>query len=202
MDEVFNAIKGLPEPEQILATRMTQQVPKEFNREFKTTMMEGFVKSVRSGNIKLSKIPFAERMWWKQLAAETGIQMILGNVLNLPDIRNWVEVKLDEFTKTKEELEKIENIKIEDQKKLEEYTIYSNKTARVQSLMKNVSDDIFDEKFALTLSKYDYLRRPEKTTLKDNIKFLEIYELMLDEYSKNPNTDLDLIVTKKYGKNE
>ena len=199
--QVYKAIKRLPEPEQILATRMIQQVPKEFNKEFKTKMMGGFVKLVRSGKVKLSTIPLAERMWWKQLAAETGIQLILGTVLNLPDVRNWVEIKLDEFTKTKEELEKIKNKKIEDQKKLEEFTIYSNKTARVQSLQKNISDDVFDEKFALTLSKFDHLRTTQ-TNLKDNIKFLEIYELMLVEHSKNPNADLNLIVTKKYGENE
>jgi hypothetical protein len=199
--QVYKAIKGLSPTEQILATRMIQQVPKEFNREFKTKMMEGFVKLVRSGKVKLSTIPLAERMWWKQMAAETGIQLILGAVLNLPDIRNWIEVKLDEITKTKEELEKIKNRKIEDQKKLEEYIIYANKTARVQSLTKNITDDVFDEKFAITLSKYDYLRTTQ-TNLKDNIKFLEIYELMLVEYSKNSNVDLDLIVTKKYGKNE
>ena len=106
MDEVFAAIKELPKPEQILATRMIQQVPKEFNREFKTKMMEGFVKAVRKGDIVLSKIPFKERMWWKQMAAELGVQLSLGTVLNLPPMRTLLEKMIEQATNTKEELEK------------------------------------------------------------------------------------------------
>jgi hypothetical protein len=200
MDEVFNAIKGLPEPEQILATRMIQQVPKEFNREFKTTMMEGFVKSVRSGKIKLSKIPFAERMWWKQLAAETGIQMTLGTVLSLPDMRTWFDKMIERATSTKEELEKKE---IQDQntkKLIEKEKQIIDKTNLVNQKYNNVNLEVYSEILSPVLSEYEDLRISNSPD--DNLKFLNISETVITEYDKNPKADLSAIVKTKYGKNE
>ena len=200
MDEVFNAIKGLSDTEQILATRMIQQVPKEFNREFKTTMMEGFVKSVRSGNIKLSKIPFAERMWWKQLAAETGIQMTLGTVLSLPDMRTWFDKMIERATSTKEEL-KNKEIQDENTKKLieKEKQIF-DKTNLVNQKYNNVNLEVYNEILSPVLWEYEDLRISKSHD--DNLKFLNISEMVITEYDKNPNADLSAIVKTKYGKNE
>ena len=198
--QVYKAIKRLPEPEQILATRMIQQVPKEFNREFKTKMMEGFVKLVRSGKVKLSKIPFAERMWWKQLAAETGIQMTLGTVLSLPDMRTWFDKMIERATSTKEEL-KNKEIQDENTKKLiEKEKQIIDKTNLVNQKYNNVNLEVYNEILSPVLSEYEDLRISNSPD--DNLKFLNISEMVITEYDKNPNADLSAIVKTKYGKNE
>ena len=199
MDEVFDAIKGLSKSEQILATRMIQQVPKEFNREFKTKMMEGFVKSVRSGEIKLSKIPFKERMWWKQMAAETGIQFTVATTLSLPDMRSWLEQTLKMVTISKEELE---NSKKEDEitkQNIEKLAEIEKKAKFIREKYENISNEIYNDKFSPILSEYEDLK--VSNSLDDRLKFLNILETVIIEYNKNPKSDLSLIVKTKYGKN-
>jgi hypothetical protein len=199
--QVYKAIKRLPETEQILATRMIQQVPKEFNREFKTTMMEGFVKLVRSGKVKLSKIPFAERMWWKQLAAETGVQLILGTVLSLPELRERFDKIIERATSTKEELEK-KKIQDENTKKLiDKQKQIINKTFSVNEKYKNFDLNVYMEVIAPILDEYDDLGSPTNS-LDNNLKYLEISETLVTEYKKNPKADLSTIIKTKYGKNE
>jgi hypothetical protein len=199
--QVYKAIKGLSPTEQILATRMIQQVPKEFNREFKTTMMEGFVKLVRSGKVKLSKIPFAERMWWKQLAAETGVQLILGTVLSLPELRERFDKIIERATSTKEELEK-KKIQDENTKKLiDKQKQIINKTFSVNEKYKNFDLNVYMEVIAPILDEYYDLGSPTNS-LDNNLKYLEISETLLIEYKKNPKADLSTIIKTKYGKNE
>jgi len=200
MDEVFNLIKRLDPPDQILATRMIQQVPKEFNREFKTTMMEGFVKAVRKGDIVLSKIPFKERMWWKQMSVELGLQLGLGSVLNLPDMRAWFEKIIDRATSSKEELEK-KAIQDENTRKLiEKERQIIEKTNLVNQKYNDISNDVYLEVLSPVLSEYEDLRISNSPD--DNLKFLNISETVITEYGKNPKADLLLIVKTKYGKNE
>ncbi len=201
MDEVFQAIKDLPGPEQILATRMIQQVPKEFNREFKTTMMEGFVKAVRKGDIVLSKIPFKERMWWKQMAAELGVQLSLGTVLNLPPMRTLLEKMIEQATNTKEELEKkkIQDDNIKKQIENQNQIIEKTNSVNQKYTDLNISNELYFEKFAPILSEYENL---SEGSFEDKMKFLNVSETLITEYGKNPNADLSLIVKTKYGKNE
>jgi hypothetical protein len=201
MDEVFAAIKELPEPEQILATRMIQQVPKEFNREFKTTMMEGFVKAVRKGDIVLSKIPFKERMWWKQMAAELGVQLSLGTVLNLPPMSTLLEKIIEQATNTKEELEKkkIQDDNIKKQIENQNQIIEKTNSVNQKYTDLNISNELYFEKFAPILSEYENL---SEGSFEDKMKFLNVSETLITEYGKNPNADLSLIVKTKYGKNE
>jgi hypothetical protein len=200
MGEVFDLIKQLDPPDQLLATRMIRQVPKEFNREFKTKLMEGFVKSVRKGEIIITKIPFKERMWWKQMAVELGIQLSLGSTLNLPEIRTWLDKMIERATSTKEELEKkkIEDENTKKQIELEKQII--EKTNYLSQKNNNISDEVFDEIFSPVLWEYEDLRMSNSG--EDNLKYLNIYETVLIEYEKNPNVDLSLIVKTKYGKNE
>ena len=198
--QVFKAIKGLSPEEQILATRMIQQVPKEFNREFKTKMMEGFVKLVRSGKVKLSTIPFAERMWWKQLAAETGMQLTLGTVLSLPDMREWFNKMIERATSTKEELERKE-VQDENTKKLiEKERQIIEKTNLVNQKYGNLDVDVYIEIISPVLLEYEDLRLSNSPD--DNLKFLNISETVITEYNKNQKADLSTIVKTKYGKNE
>jgi hypothetical protein len=199
--QVYKAIKRLPEPEQILATRMIQQVPKEFNREFKTKMMEGFVKLVRSGKVKLSTIPFAERMWWKQLAAETGIQLTLGTVLSLPEMRDRFNKIIERATSTKEELEK-KKIQDENTKKLiDKQNQIMQKTMSVNQKYENFDVNVYQEVIAPILSEYDDLGSPQNS-FENNLKYLDISETLITEYKKNPKADLSSIIKTKYGKNE
>jgi len=199
MEEVEAAIALLSKEEQILATRIIKQVPAEFNREFKTKMMEGFVKGVNNGSIKLAVIPFAERMWWKQMAAETGVQFIFGTAMNLPQVRTWLMDTYVNITKSKEELEKIKNLNEKQKKDVENYKIILNKIEWVQSKTKSITDEIYQEKFDPVLVQFENLRMDE-SNYENMLKYLNIYETMLDEYLKNKNVDLQTIIWQKYGK--
>ncbi len=72
IQEIINQV-GENSKSGALLTRLLRVTPKEFEKVIGTALVQGFKDKVQDGTIVLSRIPFKELYWWKDLLANGGL---------------------------------------------------------------------------------------------------------------------------------
>jgi hypothetical protein len=110
--------EGLDEGEKLLFSRALQQTKGEMKKNVSKYFVKKLDESVKKGTIQLSKIPLAQKLWWKELFIEGGVALTVG-----------VGLSLMKSIEESEELEKgMSSKKTTQTKKSREYAALSKKT--------------------------------------------------------------------------